>query len=579
MKFIYNILTAFLIGLFSVNLTAQNIEVTHQSNGTVLSVPVQSIDSVIFQLVPPPSMKNIYQSNGNVLSIAMDDVDSITYVIPNPSLLPQVSTGSPTVLSSSSVYVDGNVTADGGSPVSQRGFCWSLSPNPTIANNTSQNGTGLGSFNQTVQPLSPSTTYYIRAYATNTEGTAYGNQVILTTSQANSNGGIPIIQTELIVYNDGLTAISGGNITDDGGLAVTSRGVCWAIGTTPTINNSITNDGSGAGSFQSNLTGLQPGTSYFARAYATNDAGTAYGITYSFTTNELPVVNTNNAFLVKIHEAQCIGEILSTGGSNIIQRGICWSTNNNPTINDNFSTANNSSNPFSAWTWPYLDTNEQYFIRAYAISNVGISYGNVLTINSLYCKTTPTIVLDVVNPITGAIWMDRNLGAFDVPSNIRDVASYGDLYQWGRSTDGHQCPISQSTNILSSSEQPGHGEFIVPNSGSDWLSPGNNSLWQGVNGTNNPCPQGYRLPSNAELDAERLSWSQNNSAGAYASTLQLPIAGGRTGSSSGQSAPSSSYWTSTISGTNAQSILIQSNNAVMSSVGRYFGASIRCIKD
>ena len=139
-----------------------------------------------------------------------------------------------------------------------------------------------------------------------------------------------------------------------------------------------------------------------------------------------------------------------------------------------------------------------------------------------------TEVVDVTNPTTGKTWMDRNLGASQVANSSTDTAAYGDLYQWGRGADGHQCRDSGTTSTLSSTDQPGHGDFItISSSPYDWRSSQNDNLWQGVNGLNNPCPSGYRLPTEAELDAERESWSSNNSAGAFASPLKLPVAGDR----------------------------------------------------
>jgi hypothetical protein len=124
--------------------------------------------------------------------------------------------------------------------------------------------------------------------------------------------------------------------------------------------------------------------------------------------------------------------------------------------------------------------------------------------------------------------MDRNLGASRAATSSTDTQAYGDLYQWGRAADGHQKRNSATTSSLSSSDTPGHGNFILaPNSPYDWRSPQNTNLWQGVNGVNNPCPSGYRLPTEAELNAERLSWGSNNAAGAFASPLKLPVAGGR----------------------------------------------------
>ena len=128
-----------------------------------------------------------------------------------------------------------------------------------------------------------------------------------------------------------------------------------------------------------------------------------------------------------------------------------------------------------------------------------------------------TAVINVTNPTTGKIWMDRNLGASQVATSSSDAASYGDLYQWGRRADGHQCRTSATTAALSSIDQPAHGNFILaPSTPYDWRSPQNTNLWQGVNGINNPCPSGYRIPTEPELEAERLSWSVNTSVGAFA---------------------------------------------------------------
>ena len=271
---------------FSINsIYAQNLMNIHQGNGTFLQIPLESIDSVRFYTIPPPTIQKIFQSNGNILSIAVSDIDSITYTIPNNAALASISTQAVTVLSSSSAYSGGAIASDGGSAIIQRGVCWSTSPNPTLANNFSIDGSGTGSFGSNLFPLQSSTSYYVRAYAVNADGTAYGNQLTFTTASPSTSGSLATVSTANVVYIDGEMASCGGNITADGGLAVTARGICWAIGITPTINNSITIDGAGGGSYSSTLTNLFPNTSYFVRAYATNDAGTAYGITYSFTTS------------------------------------------------------------------------------------------------------------------------------------------------------------------------------------------------------------------------------------------------------------------------------------------------------
>ena len=160
------------------------------------------------------------------------------------------------------------------------------------------------------------------------------------------------------------------------------------------------------------------------------------------------------------------------------------------------------------------------------------------------------------------------------------------MYQWGRAADGHQCRNSATTITLSSTDQPGHGNFIKSNSSlttspfADWRSPQNTNLWQGVNGVNNPCPSGYRLPTETELNAERLSWSSNNASGAINSTLKLPLAGNRSQIGGLVSQGTEGYcWSSTIETNASRRIGFASYGVFMVTNGRSFGFSVRCIKN
>ena len=205
---------------------------------------------------------------------------------------------------------------------------------------------------------------------------------------------------------------------------------------------------------------------------------------------------------------------------------------------------------------------------------------------SVFCASGVTAVVDVTNPTTGKIWMDRNLGASQVAASSTDTLSYGSLYQWGRRSDGHQCRNSSTTAALSSVDQPAHGSFITIGNG-DWRSPQNTNLWQGLNGVNNPCPSGYRIPTEAEWDAERLSWVQaplsstNNAAGALASPLKLPLAGVRNLSNGSlfNVGTEAVYWSSTVSNTNSRILYFYSSDALMFQHYRANGYSVRCIKN
>ena len=204
---------------------------------------------------------------------------------------------------------------------------------------------------------------------------------------------------------------------------------------------------------------------------------------------------------------------------------------------------------------------------------------------SVFGPSGPTIIVDVVNPKTGKTWMDRNLGASRAATSSTDAASYGDLYQWGRGADGHQLRNSATSTILSSSNQPGNSNFILaPNGPSDWRNPQNSNLWQGVTGVNNPCPSGYRLPTEAELDEERASWTSNNLAGAFASPLRLPSPGLRNNSNGSLSGVGTNgqYWSTNSNFTQftgANALLFDLARADTGDIGRARGVSIRCIKN
>jgi hypothetical protein len=201
---------------------------------------------------------------------------------------------------------------------------------------------------------------------------------------------------------------------------------------------------------------------------------------------------------------------------------------------------------------------------------------------SVFCASGSATIVEVTNSSTGKTWMDRNLGASQVATSSTDANSYGDLYQWGRKSDGHQCRNSATTSTLSSGDQPGHGDFILaPSSPNDWRSLQNTNLWQGVNGVNNPCPSLYRLPTDAELNDERLSWSSNNSAGAFASPLRLPVAGIRDGSGGYVFDVGSYgyYWSSAVSSTYSRGLYCGSGESDVYALGRARGYSVRCIKD
>jgi subtilisin-like proprotein convertase family protein len=197
----------------------------------------------------------------------------------NVANLPSVATTSISSITGVSASSGGNILGDGGIPITEKGVCWSTSTNPTIAGPHSSNGTGTGAFVSNLTGLSLGSFYYVRAFATNNAGTSYGAELSFTADAA-----LPTITNTSISSITETTASGGGNVSADGGANITARGICWSTSPLPTIANSLTTDGTGLGSFTSEITGLVGLTTYYVRAYATNVAGTSYGTQLSFVT-------------------------------------------------------------------------------------------------------------------------------------------------------------------------------------------------------------------------------------------------------------------------------------------------------
>ena len=212
-----------------------------------------------------------------------------------------------------------------------------------------------------------------------------------------------------------------------------------------------------------------------------------------------------------------------------------------------------------------------------------------------------SVTYGVVLGANNRLWMDRNLGASRVALSSSDANGYGDLFQWGRGDDGHQSVTwtssstgtgSPTTTTLSSTDNPGHGNFILSPDvyiDNNWRNPVNNLLWQGVGSTNNVCPTGWRLPTTTELETERLSWTSSNAAGGFASPLKLPLSGRRYNGPS-YAIPASGtidsgggtgyYWSSTTFGTSSKMMMMNGSEARTNMANnRATGYSCRCIKN
>jgi uncharacterized protein (TIGR02145 family) len=212
-------------------------------------------------------------------------LQSVVEVLSNPYVesTPMVTTTVVSYITQTSAYCGGIVTSMSNDPVTARGICWSTNSQPTTADEHTNEGAGVGSFTGLMSGLTPNTTYYARAYATNSFGTAYGQQVTFTTNDVTAMAELPTVITSPVTNIIQNHANCGGMVTADGGAPVTERGVCWNTTGNPSVTGQHSSDGSGLGEFTSNIAGLTVNTTYYVCAYATNSAGTAYGEVISFT--------------------------------------------------------------------------------------------------------------------------------------------------------------------------------------------------------------------------------------------------------------------------------------------------------
>jgi uncharacterized protein (TIGR02145 family) len=380
----------------------------------------------------------------------------------NPGIA--ITTSAVDPIGQTSAATGGNISYDGGVAIIARGVCWSTEVNPTITNNKTIDGTGTGLFLSSITGLTANTRYYVRAYATNSDGTTYGNEISFTT-----NPSLAVITTTSVSSITTNSAISGGNISNDGGAAITAYGVCWSSSANPIIYDDKSTDGSGTGSFTSSINGLTDLTTYYVRAYATNSVGTAYGNEISLTTN--PKISTNRASIITQTTATSGGSISNDGAPSVTSRGVCWASFTNPTIDDNHTVDGTGTGDFIS-NLTGLTINTRYYIRAYYTTSEGTIYGNQVffatkgesgTVSDIDGNNYSTIMIgtqtwmaenlkttkynngDIIGTTIPA---DKNISGESTPKyqwafegNESNAAEYGRLYTWYTVTDARKiCP-------------------------------------------------------------------------------------------------------------------------------------------
>jgi sugar lactone lactonase YvrE len=326
--------------------------------------------------------------DGDIRIAAITLVDAVEVTVAAPTVV----TGTATNVSYTTVSLSGDVTADGGADITERGIVYSdVSGVPTTADSVQTNAGTVGVFMASIEGLTSNTMYYFRAYAINSQGTSYGDVVSFTTLSVTS----PTVTTTSPATNVSYTtATVTGDVSSDGGDPITERGVVYSTTVNPPTTDDIKLivDGT-TGTFDANLTGLTVSTEYFARAYAINPQGTSYGDVVIFTTATptMPTITTTDpAVSVTATTATIGGDVVSDNGSSITERGVVYSTTvNPPTIDDLKLTVAGTTGNFSA-VLTGLPMSTAYFVRAYAINAEGTAYGDVVSFTTL-SAVAPTV--------------------------------------------------------------------------------------------------------------------------------------------------------------------------------------------
>lgn len=500
-----------------------------------------------------------------------------TYPIATATL-PKITTAAASSITPTTATSGGNVTSNGGSTITAKGVCWSTSANPTIANAHKGDSSAVNTFSTIINGLSPNTLYYVRAYATNHIGTAYGNQVSFTTTNP-----VPTVLTNTVTNITTGTATSGGYVTSDGGLPVTVRGVCWGTSANPTVDGTHTTDGSGMGNFISSLTGLTTSTSYYVRAYATNSLGTAYGNQVTFTTASVLTVTTNPITNLNETEATGGGIVNSDGGVAVTVRGVCWSASVNPSLFDPHTVNGGGTGNFTSHI-AGLCLNTTYYVRAYATNSTGTVYGNQISFLTPF--GTGLTITDVDGnlyhtvTIGMQVWMLENLKTTHYSNG--DAIPVSDGSHWGGLTTGVYCNFNDDTVTANT-----YGRLFN---------------WYAASDNRNICPCGWHVPANGEWsqlvtflggmavaggalkEAGTLHWASPNTGATNSSGFTALPAGYRLYDGSFNDLTKSGvFWTATsysarysfwyqLSSTNAT--IYTDNQGLIST-----GMSVRCVKN
>ena len=379
---------------------------------------------------------------------------------------PTITTNAVSNLTATSAVCGGNVTSDGGSAVTDRGICWATFNAPSLENGSHlSNGTGTGTFSSTMSNLTPNTVYYVRAFATNVRGTAYGEERQFTTKE-----GTPTVTINSVTNVTATSAVCGGSISDNGGFAVTDKGLVWSTSQYPTLNDDHISLGSGNTPFSGSMTNLLMGTTYYVRAYATNSQGTSYSTQLSFPThNGLPTVTTTAVTMVG-DTLLSGGNVTGDGGFAVTARGVCYGSYPYPDLSSSYyhtSNGTGTGNFVAILNQPITGT---IYVRSYATNANGTVYGNQVAVDVEYFSL-PTFSYNghtyrvAPDPGNIMVWSDAN-------AYCNSYSIYG-VTNWRLPTKEELIQMYADRNEI--------GGFDCTNTGKYWSSTAGSSYHYHVN--------------------------------------------------------------------------------------------------
>lgn len=353
----------------------------------------------------------------------------------------KVTTASVDQIYNTTARVGGNVEDDGGAEITDRGVYWGTSPSPDSSGTKLQIGTGTGIFYDTLTGLTPGVKYYVKAYAINSMGTAYGNETFFTT-QIN----LPTLTTSEVTDLTPTSATVGGNISDDGGYEVTQRGVYWGTEPNPLLTGNKVLIGSGSGAFSHNITGLSRGITYYVMAFATNIKGTAYGNEITFSTEpQPPTVFTTTVSDIKAYSATVGGNVSSSGGVEVTERGIYWGASTGPEITGTKLIIGSGTGIFSD-SLGNLDPGVTYYVKAYAINSLGTAYGEEKNFTTLGDTTTVTL-LKYTDLTATSVTLKGIVSANDLSTTV--TFEYGTTTAYGSTVTADNSPVTEEDDTVS----------------------------------------------------------------------------------------------------------------------------------